>query len=70
VTPLRPYRNWRCQKRFRSGLGVSVGLPVHRPFLGIERCAFQNGVIWRLSLWPGRFGFYFSHWRERVGGAA
>lgn len=46
-------------------LKIRFGAPVYRPFFGIERERFPNGAIWRVSLWPMRFGWYLVHWWER-----
>lgn len=47
-----------------SRLRFRAGVPVRRPFLGVEVCPFANGTLVRVSLWPMRYGFYVTWWHE------
>ena len=45
-------------------LRVEAGWGCRRPLIGVEVAPFANGCLFRLSLWPNRYGFHVVWWRE------
>lgn len=48
----------------RPGWNVRVGLGCRMPFIGVGPERLVNGRIWRVSVWPMRYGFHVVIWRE------